>query len=119
MTTSIALYLLCAIVLFAMSGLAFTFPSGGGVLGPKTLNSDVIASVILKRNTASNQKLFISRDEEEEFFQPEMDRKSFKEKLPIAVGVFVGKKKKKKKARDSFISSHPLAKFHYMTLTRS
>jgi len=94
MATSIALYLLCAIVLFAMSGLAFTFPYGGRVLAPKTLNSNAIASVILKRNTASNQisatKLFISRDEEEEFFQPEMDRKSFKEKLPIAIGVFVG-----------------------------
>ena len=96
MFTAIVFYLLCALVIFAENGLAFTFPSGGRFIPTKALNTNTIAATSLKRNTdSSNQfiatKLFISRDEEEEFFQPEMDRKSFKEKLPIAIGVFIGK----------------------------
>ena len=77
--------------------MAFTFPASGIVGATRTLKSTTIAPTSSKRSEdyhqfSANTKLFISRDEEEEFFQPEMDRKSFKEKLPIAIGVFIGKK---------------------------
>ena len=91
MTTT--LYLLCTLLLFIASGVAFTFPASSRVVS-RTLNPNAI-SLNLKKGSDSNQfsstKLLISRDEEEEFFQPEMDTKSFEEKLPIAIGVFVGK----------------------------
>jgi hypothetical protein len=92
MTTT--LYLLCTLLLFIASGVAFTFPAASSRVVSRTLNPNAI-SLNLKKGSDSNQfsstKLLISRDEDEEFFQPEMDKKSFEEKLPIAIGVFVGK----------------------------
>lgn len=45
---------------------------------------------IIKMNMNNNRlkiRLHLTPEEDEEYFESEMDRKSFKEKLPIALGV--------------------------------
>ena len=87
MTTKTTLILALALVaVFFPLSLSFSPSPASRLIFTRQLSSSSRGSSRL-----FNDPPKITRDSEEEFFQPEMDTKSFKEKLPIAIGALVGR----------------------------